>query len=293
MPAPYIELLAARLEECRRGKIRRLIVNLPPRSLKSHAVSIAFPAFLLGHNPSVQVICASYGQDLADKLARAKVSAALPRRTISVSPSKILLSSWTWESSSARSIVDDKAMRSAPASPFWTAAASALALLALSKQRVRIGNIRWPSSVRMACGRAHRLANRASVSLADLGAERLVLVRHGEHAEALAAFLRKGNVPLDRCHEVYSDDDLMKLVADGAGVAVVPRSLPASHAATAMQVEGLDLRRRVYLFGIAGRPRAWHRRSRTSCAPPIGPPRPTEDQDRSAASRSSIVMRLR
>src|SRR5580658_9825391 len=70
MPAPYIELMASRLEDCRTGKTRRLIVNLPPRSLKSHSVSIAFPAWLLGHNPAVQIIAASYGQDLADKLAR-------------------------------------------------------------------------------------------------------------------------------------------------------------------------------------------------------------------------------
>jgi predicted phage terminase large subunit-like protein len=70
LPAPYIELMASRLEDCRLGKIRRLIVNLPPRSLKSHCVSIAFVASLLGHNPAAQIIAASYGQDLADKLAR-------------------------------------------------------------------------------------------------------------------------------------------------------------------------------------------------------------------------------
>jgi hypothetical protein len=70
LPASYIELMASRLEDCRSGKIRRLIVNLPPRSLKSHCVSIAFVAWLLGHNSSIQVIAASYGQDLADKLTR-------------------------------------------------------------------------------------------------------------------------------------------------------------------------------------------------------------------------------
>ena len=70
MPAPYIELMASRLEDCRSGKIRRLIINLPPRSLKSHCASIAFIAWLLGHNPAIQIIAASYGQDLADKLAR-------------------------------------------------------------------------------------------------------------------------------------------------------------------------------------------------------------------------------
>jgi len=51
-------------------KIKRLIVNMPPRALKSHAVSVAFVAWLLGHDPTRQIICASYGQELADKHAR-------------------------------------------------------------------------------------------------------------------------------------------------------------------------------------------------------------------------------
>jgi hypothetical protein len=41
-----------------------------PRQLKSHLASIAFPAWWLGHNPAGHVICASYGQDLAEKMAR-------------------------------------------------------------------------------------------------------------------------------------------------------------------------------------------------------------------------------
>jgi hypothetical protein len=70
VPGPYIELLTATLEKCRTGETRRLIINLPPRTLKSHAATDAFPAWLLGHDPSKQIICASYGQDLADKHAR-------------------------------------------------------------------------------------------------------------------------------------------------------------------------------------------------------------------------------
>lgn len=70
MPSPYIELLASHLGRCRTGEAKRLIINLPPRSLKSHAASVAFPARLLGHDPTKQIICASYGQDLADKHAR-------------------------------------------------------------------------------------------------------------------------------------------------------------------------------------------------------------------------------
>jgi len=68
-----------KVEDCRRGNLRRLIVNVPPRYLKSHLTSISFAAWLLGHDPGTQIVCASYAQDLADKLAadcRSVMSAA-------------------------------------------------------------------------------------------------------------------------------------------------------------------------------------------------------------------------
>ena len=66
----HLRVIAAKLTEVRQGKIRRLIINLPPRHLKSLMASIAFPAWFLGLDPSVQILCVSYAQDLADKLAR-------------------------------------------------------------------------------------------------------------------------------------------------------------------------------------------------------------------------------
>lgn len=66
----HIAVLAAKLDAVRRGEIRRLIVNVPPRHLKSHAASIAFPAWWLGQDASAQILCVSYGQELADKLSR-------------------------------------------------------------------------------------------------------------------------------------------------------------------------------------------------------------------------------
>src|SRR6266849_5618495 len=66
----HIEVIAAKLAAVREGKIRRLISNLPPRHLKSLMASIAFPAWCLGRDPSAQILCVSYAQDLADKLAR-------------------------------------------------------------------------------------------------------------------------------------------------------------------------------------------------------------------------------
>lgn len=68
-PNWHIEALAYRLEQVRAGQIKRLIVNMPPRSLKSVSCSVAFPAFALGHDPTKRVICVSYGADLAVKHA--------------------------------------------------------------------------------------------------------------------------------------------------------------------------------------------------------------------------------
>ena len=55
LPNWHLDAMAARLEGVRRGEINRLIINLPPRYLKSLTVSIAFPAFLLGHNPALRI----------------------------------------------------------------------------------------------------------------------------------------------------------------------------------------------------------------------------------------------
>ena len=66
----HVEVMAERLERVRKGEISRLAIALPPRHLKSHMVSVAFVAFVLGHDPARQIICASYAQDLADKLSR-------------------------------------------------------------------------------------------------------------------------------------------------------------------------------------------------------------------------------
>jgi predicted phage terminase large subunit-like protein len=65
----HITAVAYALQQVKRGNIKRLIINLPPRSLKSLMTSVAFPAFLLGHDPTKHIIVVSYGSDLAIKLA--------------------------------------------------------------------------------------------------------------------------------------------------------------------------------------------------------------------------------
>ena len=65
----HVEAISWRLERVRRREARRLIINMPPRSPKSIAASVAFPAFVLGHDPSRRIICVSYSGDLAKKHA--------------------------------------------------------------------------------------------------------------------------------------------------------------------------------------------------------------------------------
>jgi predicted phage terminase large subunit-like protein len=67
MPNWHIDLIAEYLEAARRGKIRRLIINMPPRYLKSVCVSVAWPAWVLGHDPSARIIGASYALSLSVK----------------------------------------------------------------------------------------------------------------------------------------------------------------------------------------------------------------------------------
>lgn len=65
MPNWHLEAIADALTRVLRGEIRRLIIAVPPRSLKSICASVAFPAFALGHNPRLRFICASYAENLA------------------------------------------------------------------------------------------------------------------------------------------------------------------------------------------------------------------------------------
>lgn len=51
-------------------ELLRLIINVPPRSLKSMMATVALPAFLLGRDPTLKIITVCYGQDLANGFSR-------------------------------------------------------------------------------------------------------------------------------------------------------------------------------------------------------------------------------
>lgn len=62
----HIDAMVFRANEIMRGNIRRLIVNVPPRNLKTMTFNIALSAFMLGHDPRLRIFAISYGERLAE-----------------------------------------------------------------------------------------------------------------------------------------------------------------------------------------------------------------------------------
>ena len=61
----YLKAMCHALAEVQAGKKKRLVITVPPRHLKSITASVAFVAWLLGRDPSLKIMVASYSHDLA------------------------------------------------------------------------------------------------------------------------------------------------------------------------------------------------------------------------------------
>jgi hypothetical protein len=64
-PNWHIDAMAHKVSQVASGEVKRLIIAVPPRHLKSIIASVALPAWYLGHNPSERVVCVSYSAELA------------------------------------------------------------------------------------------------------------------------------------------------------------------------------------------------------------------------------------
>jgi hypothetical protein len=64
-PNWHFEAVTHKLSQVATGHVRRLIVTLPPRTLKSLCASVALPAWFLGHYPWERVVVVSYSDFLA------------------------------------------------------------------------------------------------------------------------------------------------------------------------------------------------------------------------------------
>jgi len=67
---PHHSKTAAKLQELADGKIKRLIVNMPPRHTKSEFASFLFPAFMMGMNPKLKIIQTTHTAELAYRFGR-------------------------------------------------------------------------------------------------------------------------------------------------------------------------------------------------------------------------------
>jgi hypothetical protein len=70
LPSWHVDAIVYQLMRVQAGEISRLLINQPPRSLKSITVSVAYVAWLLGHDPSRRVVVVSYSNELAIELHR-------------------------------------------------------------------------------------------------------------------------------------------------------------------------------------------------------------------------------
>jgi predicted phage terminase large subunit-like protein len=64
-PNWHIDAMAHKVSQVASGDVKRLIITVPPRHLKSIIASVALPAWYLGHNPSERVVCISYSAELS------------------------------------------------------------------------------------------------------------------------------------------------------------------------------------------------------------------------------------
>jgi DNA-binding transcriptional LysR family regulator len=116
----------------------------------------------------------------------------------------------------------------------------------------------WPlftEDFQLVTSALHRLAGRDSVEVDDLRSEQLLSRAYCELASRLNTSLRERGVEVDHCHEISSERDLIALLEADIGVAILPDTSPIPQTLKRAAVDGLDARRTVNLYGVAGRER--------------------------------------
>lgn len=116
----------------------------------------------------------------------------------------------------------------------------------------------WPlftEDFNLVVSKGHRLASRDNIEFDDLRPEQLLSRNYCEHSSRIAASLREHGIDVDQSHEISSERDLIELVEAEIGLAMIPRTSPVPESLKRTIVAGLDTRRTVNLYGVAGRQR--------------------------------------
>lgn len=66
----YLDAICDELRKVWSGEHQRSVILVPPRHLKSIAVSVAFTAWVLGRDPTIKIMVATYGEDLSREHAK-------------------------------------------------------------------------------------------------------------------------------------------------------------------------------------------------------------------------------
>jgi DNA-binding transcriptional LysR family regulator len=116
----------------------------------------------------------------------------------------------------------------------------------------------WPlftEDFELVVSKGHHLADRGNIEFDDLRSEQLLSRNYCEHSARISASLREHGIDVDHSHEILSERDLIELVEADIGVAMVPHTSPVPASLKRTAVSGLDARRTVNLYGVAGRQR--------------------------------------
>jgi DNA-binding transcriptional LysR family regulator len=103
--------------------------------------------------------------------------------------------------------------------------------------------------------RKHRLAGKKVAEFADLASETFVINSECEMAVELFDRLRTGNVGGTCVHQVATQSDLLTLLEADLGVAIIPISAARSDGFIRVRLNGLNIARKVSVYGVAGRRR--------------------------------------
>lgn len=118
----------------------------------------------------------------------------------------------------------------------------------------------WPlfdEPIELAVNKEHRLAARnAAPELSQIKGEPLLNRVEWESGGELARILSEGGLDPENAHEVETDQDLIALLKANAGVGFVPKSAPHADEIRRLVAPGIELKRRVAIYAVAGRPRS-------------------------------------
>jgi len=116
----------------------------------------------------------------------------------------------------------------------------------------------WPlftEDFHLVVNRRHPLAGHDNIGFEDLRAEQWLTRTYCEHSDRLGKSLREHGIAVDASHEISSERDLIELLEADIGIAVIPCTASIPETLRRKSVDGLDSRRTVHLYGVAGRQR--------------------------------------